>query len=480
MRTALLSGARTALLAGPTVLAFFSGGYFDGPRAWAGLIAWALVAIALVAAPWRPLGRGGWLAVGGLAALAAWTLLSTTWAPIAGNAYHSGQIVFLYTGALLAAVLLLRSDSPLRAVEPALAAGVLIVIGYGISERLVPGVLQFARSVSAEGRLEQPLTYWNAMGELAAVGCVLVARLAGSGGRPPAMRAAAAAAAAPLGMGLYLSFSRGALFACAAGLISLVVLAPRSEQLRALVVCVTAGVLAAVAAAPFRGVTAIAGSASVREREGAIVLALLVLIAVVAAVVQWRLAGRERSTALALPRRAPWIALALVCAGLALAIVVGSKENSAARLSNGATRLATLQSNRYDYWQVALRVFGNEPFHGVGAGNWSVYWLRERTVKDFAQDAHSLPLQTLAELGVVGALLLLAFLAGVALSARDALRTAPAQAAGLIAGFIAYIAHAPLDWDWEMPAVTLVALVLAGAVIALAATAPRRSAAPRA
>ena len=50
MRAALLSGARTALLAGPTVLAFFSGGYFDGPRAWAGLIAWALVAIALVAA----------------------------------------------------------------------------------------------------------------------------------------------------------------------------------------------------------------------------------------------------------------------------------------------------------------------------------------------------------------------------------------------------------------------------------------------
>ena len=480
MRAALLTGARAALLAGPTVLAFFSGGYFDGPRAWAGLIAWALVAIALVAAPWRPVGRGGWLAVVGLAALAAWTLLSTRWAPIAGNAYHAGQIVFLYTGALFAAVLLLRSDSSVRAVEPALATGVLIVIGYGICERLLPGVVQFARSVSAEGRLEQPLTYWNAIGELAALGCVLVARLAGCSGRPPAIRAASAAAAAPLGMGLYLSFSRGALFACAAGLIALVVLAPRSEQLRAVIVCVVAGVLAAVAAAPLRGVTALAGSASARERDGAVALVLLAVIALAAAIVQWRLTRREHSTALELLRRARWVALALVCAGLALAIVVGAKETSTRPLSNGATRLATFQSNRYDYWRVALHAFGKEPFHGVGAGNWSVYWLRERTVKDFAQDAHSLPLQTLAELGVVGVLLLLAFLGGVALSARDSLRSAPAEAAGPIAGFIAYIAHAPLDWDWEMPAVTLVALVLAGAIVALAATTPPRSAAPRA
>ena len=124
-------------------------------------------------------------------------------------------------------------------------------------------------------------------------------------------------------------------------------------------------------------------------------------------------------------------------------------------------------------------MFGNEPLRGVGAGNWSVYWLRERTVKDFAQDAHSLPLQTLAELGVVGALLLLAFLAGIVLSARDALRAAPAQAAGLIAGSIAYIAHAPLDWDWEMPAVTLVALVLAGAIVALASDRDRDGDRPR-
>jgi hypothetical protein len=33
---------------------------------------------------------------------------------------------------------------------------------------------------------------------------------------------------------------------------------------------------------------------------------------------------------------------------------------------------------------------------------------------------------------------------------------------------VVYVAHAPLDWDWEMPAVTLIAILLAGLLIALA------------
>jgi O-antigen ligase len=117
---------------------------------------------------------------------------------------------------------------------------------------------------------------------------------------------------------------------------------------------------------------------------------------------------------------------------------------------------------------VALRAFGDEPLRGVGAGGWSVEWLRHRKINEFAQDAHSLPLQTLAELGLVGFAFLLAFVGGVALAARDALKVAPALAGGPVAALVTYLAHAPLDWDWEMPAVTLIALVLAGSVLGLA------------
>ena len=39
--------------------------------------------------------------------------------------------------------------------------------------------------------------------------------------------------------------------------------------------------------------------------------------------------------------------------------------------------------------------------------------------------------------------------------------------AGPIAGLVTYAAHAPLDWDWQMPAVTLVALLLAAGLLVL-------------
>lgn len=471
VRRLTLGPAAVLLLAGPTALAFFTGGYFDGPRAWAGIGCWATVVLGLAAGQAVPRSRAARLALGSLAALAAWTLLSILWAPISGDAYHAGQIAVLYVGALAGSAIALRGGR-LRAAEPVLAAGAVIVIGYGLAGRMLPGVLHLARSVTAEGRLEQPLTYWNAMGELAALGFVLCARIAGDATREARVRIAAGAATAPLGLGLYLSFSRGALFAAVAGLVALVAAAPRREQLTAVGLALGAGALAALSSAFLRGVTALAGPLATRERQGAIALVALVVIAGAAAVAQRTLGRRGPAGAVTLPRRAGVVATAVICAGLAMAIVVGAHESSGTSpaLSGGATRLTSLQSNRYDYWSVALRAFAAEPVHGVGAGGWSVEWLKWRTVSEGAQDAHSLELQTLAELGIVGALALLAFIGGVAAAARRALDVAPAAAAGPVAALVVYLAHSPLDWDWQMPAVTLVAMVLAGGVLALADT----------
>jgi O-antigen ligase/polysaccharide polymerase Wzy-like membrane protein len=470
---AVLWAARGVLLAGATVLAFFTGGYFPEAQAWAGLVAWALVIAAVLAGARLPaLGRAGWLALAGLATLGGWTLLSITWAPIAGSAYHAGQLVMLYLGVLLAAVLLLRGHRVQRVVEPALAGGALVVIGYGIAERLLPGLLHYAHSVSAQGRLEQPLTYWNAMGEVAALGFVLSARVAGDARRPHPLRAAAAGACVPLGLGLYLSFSRGALFACAAGLLALIVAARRREQLHAVVLAIAAAAVASAATAPFGSVTSLTGRLPVRERQGAIVLIEVVAVVAVAVVTQWLLMRRRRSAVLRLPRHAAWVATALICAGMAVAIVVGSKEATSHPLSAGASRYATLQSNRYAYWGVAFKAFAHEPLRGVGAGGWAVWWLRYRTIDDFAQDAHSLPLQTLAELGLVGIVVLASFFGGVAVAGRAAQRASPALAAGVLAAFTTYAAHAPLDWDWQMPAVTVIALIAAGSLLAQAEAVP--------
>jgi hypothetical protein len=50
----------------------------------------------------------------------------------------------------------------------------------------------------------------------------------------------------------------------------------------------------------------------------------------------------------------------------------------------------------------------------------------------------------------------------------------PGLAAGPIAGLTLWALHAAIDWDWEMPALTLVAVVLAGMLVARAA--PRAAA----
>lgn len=474
----MLTVARGVLLAGPVVIAFRTGGYTDVPRAWAGVVAWALLAAGIALVPDAlPRTRGARIACGGLLAFAGWTLLSATWAPVAGSAWHAGQLAMLYAGALLAATALLRDGRARRLVEPAVAGGTLVVVGYGLSERLLPGVLAFDRSRSAFGRLEQPLTYWNAMGLIAALGVVLCARLAGDDRRPDALRAAAAAAAAPLGMGLYLTVSRGALFAAGAGLVTLVVLARRREQLAAAALVTVTAALAAAASAPFDAVTTLDGTRADRELPGAVVLALLVAVAAAAVLARRALATRVAPGPLPLPRFAGAAAVAVVFAGFALALVAGADSRHTESLATGAGRYATLQSNRYEYWRVARRAFADEPLRGVGAGGWAVYWRQYRPFAEGAHDAHSLPLQTAAELGLVGLALLAAWLAGVGVAARAAYRSDPAAAAGPIAGCVVWASHVTLDWDFQMPAATLPVLVLAGALLA---TAPRRSAAPRA
>jgi uncharacterized membrane protein len=65
---------------------------------------------------------------------------------------------------------------------------------------------------------------------------------------------------------------------------------------------------------------------------------------------------------------------------------------------------------------------------------------------------------------LVGLALLGLFLGGVAAAARRTGRAAPGAAAALAV----YGAHSAIDWDWELPALTLVAVVLAGAVLAAA------------
>jgi hypothetical protein len=472
MRAGALLSARAALVAGPVALAFFSGGFFDRPRDIALLAAGVVLAVLVAAAPAGqlvPTHPAARVALVAAAAYAGWIGLSVTWAPVRDYAGDDAERALLYATVLAASAIAFRERRAARALEPLAAAGTAIVIGYGLAGRLVPDIVTEHPQRSAVGRLDQPLTYWNATGALAAIGLVLCARVAGDRERPPALRAGAAAAAVPLGMGCYLSFSRGALAALAAGLLTLVVLAPTFAQLRATLLVAAAGAAGAIAAAASPAVRALEGSAATREREGAIVLAVAVVLmalAVLAARAERGMADRP----LPLPRWAGWAALAAIAALLVVPIAAAGGRQQAPP-ATGATneRFASLGSNRYGYWRVAIDTGLDHPLAGVGASGFRVAWLQHRDVGENVRDAHSLELETFAELGLVGVALLAALLGGVALSARAAHRIDPVLAAGPAAALTAWAFHSAIDWDWEMPALTLVAVVLAGALLAVRA-----------
>jgi hypothetical protein len=482
MRRALVLAGTALLFVGPTVLAFFAGGFFDGPRVVAAAIAWSLVLLLALGGPLPlPRSRAGAVAVAGLAGLAAWSAISYAWAPLISPVVDSAQRLVLYLAVLLIAIALLRDRRAARVTEPALALGALIAIGYGLLGRLLPGIVDLspARSFGAGGRLEQPITYWNAEGLLAAMGLVLCVRLAGDESRPRALRMAAAAGCPPLGMGVYLSYSRGALAVAAVGMLVLVATAPTWSQLRAAGVGVLTGAAAAASSAGFPGVASLTGTLGQRERDGAIMLAILALIVVgawllSARMVQAESRGRARVGPLGGASRLRLLAgVAIACCVIGM-VAGGLSERADGKQSPRATpsRLVSLTSLRYEYWRIGFRAFRANPVQGLGAGGFRVFWREHRRIAASTNAVHSLVLEMAAELGLVGLLLFGLLVGGVAAAGRRALASGTALAPGACAVCVVWLLHAAIDWDWQLPAVTLPALVLAGGLLAASEQAP--------
>src|SRR5439155_1300152 len=128
-------------------------------------------------------------------------------------------------------------------------------------------------------------------------------------------------------------------------------------------------------------------------------------------------------------------------------------------------------SSRAQYWHVAWRDYEGHPWLGSGAGSFQRQWLRSRPADLPVLDAHSLYLETLAELGPVGLGLLAALLA-LPVAAGVIARKQP-LAAPAFGGYVAYLVQAAQDWDWELPAVTLAGLGCAVALLILAGREPR-------
>ncbi len=233
----------------------------------------------------------------------------------------------------------------------------------------------------------------------------------------------------------------------------------------------------------------LAGGLSVRLRSVTAAAALLVLVPTLYFTYSrgaWLAlaAGAVAAIALGRPRVPKAVAVAgavVIVAGLTVALVrVGGPAGAVRKFSGAGPTVKTGQdrrllslsgSSRAEYWHVAWREYREHPWLGTGAGSFQRHWLRLRPAELPVLDAHSLYLETLAELGPVGLALLAAALTlplVASVLARDDPVAVPA-----LGGYVAYLMHAAQDWDWELPAVTLAGLVCAAALLVLAERRPR-------
>ena len=415
------------------------GGFEPDAWVWAGaLAAWACaVTVVLTAAPGAL--RRAWPWVAATGGLLLWTLASTSWSADAAQSLLDARRTLVYAAVVLALVLLARQDAT-RVLVLATHAAVSGLVVYALARYL----LGPRRQDQFEGHLlNQPLGYANGVGILAALGILLALGIS-SGTAPRLLRAAAGATVPPLALALQLTGSHASWLALGVGIALAGFLEPAPLRLLTTAAAVAPPVAVLVwlgwysdyatsVAAPHVG-----GQALCLAAAGASATAA-------AAVASVRPEAREAS------RRTRRL--------LALAAVVAALGGAAAVAGSGSTE------PRASYWHVAWHdEYRNHALLGSGAGTFGGYWARSGRALDLggALDAHSLYLETLAELGPAGLALLAAMLL---LPLRGALRSRRVPYLPAAAGaYAAFLVHAGLDWDWELPAVVVTGLCCAAAV----------------
>ena len=117
-------------------------------------------------------------------------------------------------------------------------------------------------------------------------------------------------------------------------------------------------------------------------------------------------------------------------------------------------------------WHTSWDAFRAHPLAGTGGGTFWQLWAASPRQTFATLEGHSAYFETLAELGVVGLALLLALLFPPLAAAVRARRTPLVPF--VLAAFVGWLAHAGVDWDWELMGVTGAALLCGVALVAAA------------
>lgn len=443
-----------------------------------GLLSWAL--------PRARVSRLAWIGLGLIVAYGAWTTIGISWSASSGRSVTEAARVAAYAGAFAAAVLI-GGRERLRTTAGAVGAACAVIAAIALLSRLHPAWFPddpFAGQIlGAEDRLRYPLGYWNALAGLVALGVPLIVWAATSARSLP-LRGLAAAAMPVMALAIYFTYSRAGALTALIGVIAYVALSRRRLSLLTPI-----GVMAGISALVVwqgsrRDALGDAVGSSLARSQGDEMIVVALVGSLIIGVVVWGLAWAERRGTLPrapeVPRKRGLVALGATALVLGVSFLgaggIGYASDRFEQfkepvvVGTDSARLASSGGNgRWQYWGSAEEAFETSPVEGIGPGMFEFWWNEHRKSPGVIRDAHSLFVENLGELGIVGVALIASFFLLVIITgARRALRAAGEQRAALAAltgASLAFTAGAAVDWLWELAVLPVAFMFIAAAIL---------------
>jgi hypothetical protein len=472
-----------ALLAAVVALSFLSGGYILQRTA---PIVFVLAALGMVAV-WRARAlsrpsRPYLVALIAFAAFVAWTGLSVLWSTGPDLSWVSFVVAVLYLLVMAAVGLLPGGPLQLRLAAYGFAVVVLVVSAYAFLGKIAPDMVEDAHLFA---RLRAPIGYWNVLAVLIVMALPILLEIASRSGTRPLVRGFAASALVLLSFTFFFTFSRGGYVALAAAL--LVYFALTTRRLNALTsLAIPMGIVAAILLGlrHLDSLFAVTADDVLRATQGHTLAWWFVVALGVAFALQFAVTLAERRWALS-AHQARVVGLAVLAVLVVVPLVFGTVSVvrhgggewlgaqyhallSPAGPSNDVDRLTSLgTSGRVPWYREALRGFSHHVVAGTGAGTFRLTNELYRTNDFIVLHSHSQWLNVLTELGIVGLILFAVAVGGLVVAAfgrvlRDRRDPHRALLAACQAAVIAFVVHISIDWDWDMTAITVAFLLLAG------------------
>jgi hypothetical protein len=476
------------------------GGSVLGPLTWVELV--LIVVGALVVAAGVLHGGSGELyggtALTAFVALAALTTLSVLWSIAPDLSWIEANRTLTYLVVFAAGISLARlAPDGWGVVLKGLLIGAAAVVSYALASRIWPGSLA-ANEIYA--RIGQPYGYWNAVGVTAALAIPPAVWL---GARRSGHAPANALAYPLLGLlivALFLSYSRGALAAAVVAMLIWFAVVPlRVRSLSVLLVSVAGAAPVIIWALKRDAFTKDLVPLSVRESVagefGLILLTMVVVLLAVGLIIGFRVSREAPS-----PRFRRRVGLAAAAFVILVPLVAFTSvafsqrgltgtisdrfhqlTSETAKTSGGPQRLTQTSSSRGRYWRNAGHIFAAHPLGGTGAGTFGTARLRYRKDVLLARHAHGFFAQTMADMGIVGLLVVLAFaaawLAAVFRTTGGRLRFWRPRPGGEVAwdaervgvtaialSGLVFGLHSAIDWTWFVPGCAVMGIFAAGFV----------------